>query len=83
MGLSGEMASPGTGDYFSGVPSKCPMFPKAVTPVRGQTLGLNRTGLLFAEVVSHPALHMQTEAWARVALEGTRRKRGPPSVRLS
>ncbi|MDE3103619.1 MAG: hypothetical protein KGK08_00450 [Acidobacteriota bacterium] len=37
----------------------------------------------YADVVHHPAVHAQTEAWARVALEGSRHKRGPPATPLS
>lgn len=71
------------GEHFISAPSKCPLFPKAIIPVPHQTLAFDQPALLFAEVLSHPALHRQTEAWARVALEGARHKRGPPSIRLS
>jgi len=73
----------GSGEHFTPVPMKCPLFPKAVSPVPHQALSFDRAALLFAEVLSHPAQSPQTEAWARVALEGARHKRGPPSVRLS
>ena len=73
----------GSGEHFTSSPMKCPLYPKAVSPVPHQTLFCDRAALLYAEVVSHPAQTMQTEAWARVALEGARHKRGPPSVRLS
>jgi len=72
-----------SGEHFAATPSKCPMFPKAVSPAPHRDLSFNRPAVLFAEVLSHPALHRQTEAWARVALEGARQKRGPPSIRLS
>jgi len=73
----------GSGEHFTPVPMKCPLFPKAVSPVPHQALSFDRAALLFAEVLSRPAQSPQTEAWARVALEGARHKRGPPSVRLS
>ncbi len=71
------------GEHLVAAPSKCPMFPKAVSPTAHQNLSFDQAAVLYAEVVSHPALHRQTEAWARVALEGARHRRGPPSVRLS
>ncbi len=37
---------------------------------------------IFAEAMSHPAQHWQVEAWARVALDGARQKRGPPGASL-
>jgi hypothetical protein len=73
----------GNGGRFTSEPTKCPLFPKAVSPVPHQTLFCDRAALLYAEVLSHPAQTPQTEAWARVALEGARHKRGPPSIRLS
>jgi hypothetical protein len=73
----------GGGEHFTPAPMTCPLFPKAVSPVPHQTLFCDQAALLYAEVLSHPALARQTEAWARVALEGARHKRGPPSVRLS
>ncbi len=71
------------GEHFTAVRDKCPLFPRAVAPVPHQTLFIEQSALLFAEAVSHPAQHRQTEAWARVALEGARHKRGPPASRLS
>jgi hypothetical protein len=71
------------GEHFATVPTKCPLFPKAVIPIPHQTLAFDHhPALLFAEVVSHPAQHRQTEAWARIALEGAQHKRGPPVVLL-
>jgi hypothetical protein len=57
--------------------------PRLLSPAPHHDLSFNAAALLFAEVVSHPAAHAQTEAWARVALDGARQKRGPPAVRLS
>jgi hypothetical protein len=71
------------GVHFTPVPMKCPLFPKALSPVPHQTLAIDHPALLFAKVVSHPASPRQTEVWACLALEGARHKRGPPSIRLS
>ena len=78
------MAAEGlSGAHFYAPPDRCPMFPKAVAPVRSQQLTFNIPALLFAEVVSHPAIRRQTEARARVALDLSRQKRGPPTASLS
>ena len=39
--------------------------------------------LIFAEIVSHPTVKPQTEARARVALDLSRQKRGPPAETFS
>ncbi len=70
-------------EHFAAPPTQCPLFPKAMSPIPHQALAFDHPPLLFAELVVHPALSRQTEAWARVALEGARHKRGPPSTRLS
>ena len=69
-------------EHLTTVPTRCPLFPKAVIPIPHQTLAFYHPALLFSEVVSHPAQHRQTEAWARIALEGAQHKRGPPVVLL-
>jgi hypothetical protein len=78
-----EMEALLNGVHFTPVPMKCPLFPKALSPVPHQTLAIDQPALLFAELLSHPASPRQAEVWARVALEGARHKRGPPSVPLS
>jgi hypothetical protein len=75
----GEDTSPRIGK----IPSCCESFPRAVSPSNHQDLTLDTAALSFAEVVSHPAIHRQTEARARVALDRSRRKRGPPATRLT
>jgi hypothetical protein len=70
------------GEHFATVPTKCPLFPKAISPIPHQTLGFDQPGLVFAEVVSHPAQHRQIKEWTRIALEGAQHKRGPPVVLL-
>jgi hypothetical protein len=78
-----EMEALLNGVHFTPVPMKCPLFPKALSPVPHQTLAIDQPALMFAELLSHPASPRQAEVWARVALEGARHKRGPPSVPLS
>jgi hypothetical protein len=71
------------GDSISAIPHCCESFPKAVSPADHHDLTLDTAALAFAEIVSHPALRPQTEARARVALDRSRQKRGPPAARLS
>ncbi len=78
-----QVAALTNGTQLPSLRSHCTMFPNASTAVNHQPLSFDRAALLFAEALSHPALHRQTEAWARVALAGARHKRGPPSIRLS
>jgi hypothetical protein len=76
-------AEPSAGTQFSTIPKPCPAYPATVvTPLRHNNLSLPAASLLFAEIVSHPALKLQTEARARVALDRARQKRGPPSFIL-
>ena len=67
------------GDSLSTIPQRCPAYPAAVTPVRHGDLSFHAASLIFAEIVSHPAIKLQTEARARVALDLARQKRGPPA----
>jgi hypothetical protein len=78
-----QAAALAQGTHLTAVPDCCPQYPKAISPAPHHDLSFNAAALLFAEAVSHPAARPQTEAWARVALEGARQKRGPPAVRLS
>jgi hypothetical protein len=75
-----EMAALLHGEHVTTLHSQCPMFPKAIGVGHSEQLTFDRAAVLFAEVVSHPALHRQTEAWARVARDGARQKRGPPAT---
>ena len=70
---------PASGDSLSTIPQRCPAYPAAVTPVRHGDLSFHAASLIFAEIVSHPAIKLQTEARARVALDLARQKRGPPA----
>jgi len=68
------------GTQASVLPMKCPMYPRAITTTQHHELSFNAASLVFAEIISHPALHPQTEARARVSLFCARQKRGPPSL---
>ncbi len=68
------------GTRVSVVPMKCPMYPRAINSAQHHELSFHTAALLFAEAVSHPALHAQTEARARVSRFCARQKRGPPAL---
>jgi uncharacterized protein YgbK (DUF1537 family) len=78
-----EVAAFLNGKHLTTIRSLCPMFPRTASTVYQQHFSFDQAPVQFAGLVSHPAMHRQTEAWARVALEGARHKRGPPSVRFS
>jgi len=77
------MDTSGKTPSFSAIPRCCERFPGTVSPSQHHDLTLDTASLAFAEIVSHPAIHRQTEARARVALDRSRRKRGPPATHLS
>jgi hypothetical protein len=64
---------------LSSIPQHCPAYSTIITPVRHGNLSLLAASLIFAEIISHPAIKLQTEARARVALDRSRQKRGPPT----
>jgi hypothetical protein len=70
--------STGSAVSLTATPPRCPAFPAVVTPVKHGDLSFHAASLIFAEIVSHPAVRTQTEARARVALDRSRQKRGPP-----
>jgi hypothetical protein len=71
--------SSGSGFSFSAIPQRCPSYPAVVTPVRHGDLTFHAPSIIFAEVVSHPSIKPQTQARARIALDLSRQKRGPPA----
>jgi hypothetical protein len=71
--------SSGHGTSFSAIPQRCPAYPAIATSVRHSDLSFYKASLIFAEVVAHPSVKAQTQARARVALDRSRHKRGPPT----
>ena len=59
-------------------PERCGAFPQATNAVPHLQLAAPAASLLFAEAVSHPSVKPQTQALARIALDRSRHKRGPP-----
>ena len=65
---------------FSAITGQCPAYPAVVTPVRHGDLTFHTSSLIFAEAVSHPSIKAQTQARARIALDLSGQKRGPPKI---
>jgi hypothetical protein len=75
-----SMQAIGSGTQVTVVSMKCPMYPRAILPTQHHDLSVHTAALIFAGIISHPALHPQTEARARVSLFCARQKRGPPAL---
>jgi len=73
------LASRLPGTKLMATPVPCPDCPSTVPVSVHFQLGLNSAATHFAAVSAHPAIHAQTEARARIALDGAWRKRGPPA----
>ena len=67
-----------SGTSLSAIPQHCPAYPAVVTQIRHADPSLHVVSLIFAEIVSHPAIKLQTEARARVVFDRSRQQRGPP-----
>jgi hypothetical protein len=70
---------PGSETSLSAIPQHCPAYPAVITQVRHGDLSFHAASLIFAGIVSHPSVKTQTLARARVALDSSCQKRGPPS----
>lgn len=70
--------SSGTEVTFSTIPQRCPAYPAVVIPVKHGDVSFPTASLIFAELISNPSVKIQTQARARVALDRSRQKRGPP-----
>jgi hypothetical protein len=67
------------GINLSAIPQHCPAYPAVVTSARHSDLAFHASSLIFAGIVSHPTVRPQTHARARIALDISRQKRGPPT----
>jgi len=67
------------GTSLSTTPRHCPAYPAVVTSARHGDLSFQAASLIFAGIISHPAVKPQTHALARIALDISRQKRGPPA----
>ena len=74
-----QTESSGPGISLSAIRQRCPAYPAVITSVQHRDLWLHAVSLIFAEIVSHPSIKVQTEARARVAFDRSRQKRAPPT----
>jgi hypothetical protein len=81
-GMMDPAQSSNGGTNLSAIPQRCPAYSAVVASVRHGNLSFQAASLIFAEIVSHPAIKFQTEARSRVALDRARQKRGPPTELL-
>ena len=73
--------TPATGVSLRAVQAPCPFYPGAPAVRAGEYVAiLQNAGAIFGVLVSHPAIHVQTEAGFRVSLGRSSQKRGPPVV---
>jgi hypothetical protein len=77
------LASRLPGTKLMATPVPCPDCPSTPPISVHLQLGLSPAPAHFAEISAHPAIHTQTEARARIALDHAWRKRGPPASLLS
>jgi hypothetical protein len=70
------------GINLSSIPRHCPGYPAVVASARHGDLSFQAGSLIFAGIISHPTVRPQTQARARVALDISRQKRGPPTELL-
>ena len=70
------------GHGISVVAERCPYSPAVAPVLHLASYAPPSDAAVFAELVSHPAVHAQTDARYRVAFDRARQKRGPPAVDL-
>ena len=71
--------SPGEVSVHS-VAAKCCSYPKATAATTDTNIGAPvNSAAIFAAIVSHPAVHAQTEARYRISFARSSQKRGPPA----
>lgn len=58
----------------------CPYSPASVTVVHGDAFAMPVSEAAYAGIVSHPAVHVQTESLRRISRDRSRQKRGPPTL---
>ena len=77
MPMAGDSA---TGSKLTPIPERCPAFPQLVNSAPHTQLAAPAASLLFASVIRYPCIRRQTEPRARIALDLSRHKRGPPTL---
>ena len=60
---------------------RCPLYPGAPATPAGEFVAVLKSSCtVFGAVVSHPAIHVRTEAGYRISFGRSSQKRGPPVV---
>ena len=79
-GMLAESSAPGIN--LSAIPQRCPAYPAVVTQVRHGKLSLPTASLIFARIIGSPVAKTHTTSQARIALDLSHQKRGPPTELL-
>jgi hypothetical protein len=74
--------SSGSGINLSAIPQRCPAYPAVVTQVRHGKLSLPAASLIFTRIIGSPVIKTETTSQARIALDLSHQKRGPPTKLL-
>lgn len=61
---------------------KCPYYPVSPSVFHQSQFGIAPSQIIFAELLSHPAVHAQLQSKQRISRSRSRQKRGPPSLFL-
>ncbi len=78
-GASADSSMPGEVS-FNAV-AKCCTYPKATAATTDSNIDAPvNSATIFAAIVSHPAVHAQTEARHRISFARSSQKRGPPAL---
>ena len=76
---SGEDAV-GAGLMLRAPLKKCPYYPASLTVFHQPQFDIAPSQIIFAELLSHPAVHAQLESRQRISRTRSRQKRGPPAL---
>jgi hypothetical protein len=67
------------GPAFSALAPRCPYCPASVVAVHGGSFAVPTAKAVYAGLIAHPAVVVQTESKLRISRSRSRQKRGPPS----
>jgi hypothetical protein len=82
-GMAAMQANPGTTPHIAELRAKCPCPPASMVSVHAETFARPTELHVIALAQAHPAGVPQTECRRRIALDRSRRKRGPPTLLLA
>jgi hypothetical protein len=81
-GMMGQDQPLNDGATFRAQRQSCPYCPADLSVSHHFDSGLAPAQAVFAALVSHPAVHAQTQSKRRIASDRSRNKRGPPPAIL-